>query len=159
MLRAVNAYGLYLTSIGDNDTEIDPIQWNVNAFNKWRRNNCALLLAKEVVFEITPFGMSFSSYRSKLTPSIKLVEVEYNKTQVLQVVYNSLNHNNNNLIPLMIQVVWNDFDIIVQNWEDDEENDVIIMCTRHDNNNSSIITITTDSTDINDNNHIQCHKK
>ena len=71
-LRTINAHGLYLTSIGDNDKAMDPIQWDIiNALNDGRKNNCESFLANEVVFKLISFRMTFLLFKLAV-PTSKL---------------------------------------------------------------------------------------
>ena len=47
-LSAVNAYSLHLSGNDDYEKTMDPTLWDINAFNKWRRNDCVTFLANEV---------------------------------------------------------------------------------------------------------------
>ena len=40
-LNAVNTYTLYLSGNGNDEMAMDPTLWNVDTFNKWRRDDCA----------------------------------------------------------------------------------------------------------------------
>ena len=53
-LKAINAYALYLSGNGDDEKVMDPILWDINAFNKWRRNDCVTFLANEVTLYLQP---------------------------------------------------------------------------------------------------------
>ena len=53
-LRAVNAYALYLSGNGNDEMARDPTLWDVDAFNKWKRNDCVTFLANEVPLYIPP---------------------------------------------------------------------------------------------------------
>ena len=48
VLRAVNAYALYLSGNGDDKKAMDPTLWDVDVFNKWRRNDYVTFLANSV---------------------------------------------------------------------------------------------------------------
>ena len=53
-IAAINAYALYLSDNGDDEKAMDPTLWDVDAFNKWRSNDCVIFLANEVPSYILP---------------------------------------------------------------------------------------------------------
>ena len=57
LLCVVSAYSLYLTSIGDVDSALDPMQWDYWTFWNWRWHDYQVFMVYDVA-KITPFGMS-----------------------------------------------------------------------------------------------------
>ena len=57
LLQAISAYSLYLTSIGDVDKALDPMQWEYMTFWNWRWSNYQQFMVFDV-FKFTPFGQS-----------------------------------------------------------------------------------------------------
>ena len=57
LLQAISAYSLYLTSIGDVDKALDPMQWDYMTFWNWRWHNYQQFMVFDV-FKFTPFGQS-----------------------------------------------------------------------------------------------------
>ena len=55
LLRVISAYSLYLTSYGDVDKALDPMQWNFMTFWNWRFDNYQQFMVYDVT-KITPIG-------------------------------------------------------------------------------------------------------
>ena len=71
LLRVISAYSLYLTSIGDVDKALDPMQWDCDIekaldpmqcdyiiFWNWKWHDYQVFMRYEVAAKLTPFGMS-----------------------------------------------------------------------------------------------------
>ena len=57
-IRVIGDYSLYLTSIGDVDKALDPMQWDYMTLCDWKQNDHKIFMRYEVASELTPFGMS-----------------------------------------------------------------------------------------------------
>lgn len=70
VLRAANAYNLYLIDNGNSNKAMDPVptQWHFNTFDKWKRNGYSIFLANEISIHTTLQLKNFNNEdRTKVT--------------------------------------------------------------------------------------------
>ena len=53
LLSVIRAYSLYLTSIGDVDKALDPMQWDYMTFWTWRHHYYQVFMKYEVAAKLT----------------------------------------------------------------------------------------------------------
>ena len=58
LLHLISAYSLYLTSIGEVDKALDPMQWNYEIINNWRWKTYKWYMLYDIGTNLTPFGRS-----------------------------------------------------------------------------------------------------